>query len=146
MKNLLLVLLFTILAFSTKAQDIIGAWRLISVKGTEPDGRSFMFDRSMIKETRIITSTNYIMITEDAKSDSIIVNQCSAGDVTIKGNQYEETPTTSTLHLTALAKATFVWAVKNNILTMIGDITLGNGQKVHVNEARYKRIQLAPER
>lgn len=147
MKNILIVISLLILGGqSLSAQDIVGAWRLISVKGTEPDGRKFMFDRTMIKETKIITKTHYIMITEDAKSDSLIINQCSAGDVKITGNKYEERPTTSTLNLTESTKAILIWTVSGNILTMTGDITLGNGQRVHVDEVRYNRISVPTER
>ena len=146
MKTLLLVSILTISGLSLSAQDILGTWRLISVQGTEPDGRKFMFDRTMIKETKIITKTHYIMITEDAKSDSLIINQCSAGDVKITGNRYEERPTTSTLNLTESTKAILTWTVSKNILTMTGDITLGNGQRVHVDEVKYSRIDVPVER
>lgn len=146
MKNLLVISLLIQGGLSLYAQEIVGAWRLISVTGTEPDGRKFMFDKSMIKETKIITKTHYMMITEDAKSDTLIINQCSAGDVIITGNRYEEKPTTSTLNLTEAAKAILTWTVNSHILTMTGDITLGNGQKVHVDEVKYSRISIPIER
>lgn len=146
MKKLILALTLSISGLPLPAQDLLGAWRLISVSGTEPDGRKFLFDSTMIKETKIITKTHYMMITEDAKSDSLIINQCFAGDVKIIGNKYDERATTSTLNLTDSARAIFTWTVNNNMLTMTGDITLSNGQKVHVDQVKYSRIHVPMER
>lgn len=146
MKTFFLISMLSIGGLSLSAQSIVGAWQLISVRGTEPDGRKFTFDRTMIRETKIITTTHYMMITQDAKSDSLIINQCSAGDVKITENRYEERPTTSTLKLTKSAKAMFTWTVSHDILTMMGDVILGNGQRVHVDEVKYSRIGLPIEK
>lgn len=143
MKTLItLAFLFFVKVIAADAQDLLGAWRMISVRGTEPDGRKFQFDDTMVKETKLITANHYIIISQDAKSDSLLLGQSSAGDVKISGQKYQETPTTSILKLTSKAGAVFVWKVDHDLLTMSGTVTLANGQKVTVDELRYRRIKL----
>jgi hypothetical protein len=48
------------------AQEIYGAWQMVSVKGTEPNGQKFSFDESQIHETKIITPGHFMMISQDA--------------------------------------------------------------------------------
>jgi hypothetical protein len=141
MKTNLTVLIIVLLAASyTNAQSLNGRWRLISVKGTEPDGKKFMFDDRMVKETVIINGVHFLKISQDPKTDSLLIEQTFAGDLKITGNKFEEIPTISAMSLSDKAKANFTWRIENDRLIESGEITLSNGMKVVVEESVYKRL------
>lgn len=78
---------------SSQVKDIVGTWKLVSQKITQPDGRIYIADSASLNSKKIYTPTTFVNIGErvipEAGGEKLIVS-CAGGRYSIKGNVYEE--------------------------------------------------------
>jgi hypothetical protein len=141
MKKVLLLLTFSTLILSLQGQHpLVGTWEMISISGINADGQNFFLDTSTVKETKIITASNYILIARDKENGSWLFNRCYVGSAKIDGNQYFETPLLSSLRIFENVTTDFRWKLEGDRFIQSGTITRPDGKTIILKEFIFRRI------
>ncbi len=119
---------------------LVGTWEMVSIKGTDADGKPVNWTTANMRETKIITPTHYMLIQHMVRNDSVIFNTSHAGTVKIEGNKYIETPTITSAATLDIAKTDFTWKVKGDQFIQAGTITLPDGKKIVLDELVFKKV------
>ena len=122
---------------------LVGTWEMVSIKGTDIDGKPFDLNNTNMRETKIITPTHYMLIQHTVKGDSVIFSAAHAGTVKFEGNKYIETPTVTSLTTNGTPKTDFTWKVKGDQFIQAGTITMPDGRKIMLDELVFKKVKNA---
>lgn len=141
MKNIFAVLLLALSLTSFAQHPLIGTWKMVSIKGIGADGEKFTADTSTIRETKVITSTHYVLIAEDVDNDSLIFNRCYFGTVHMDGDKYNEIPILSSNTIFTNVKTDFTWKVVGDKFIQSGTIIRPDGKKVVLEELVFQRVK-----
>lgn len=127
-KFLFIVILFCCsLPLFAQTNPLVGTWKVVSIKGTDADGKPISADGSQFVETKIITPTHYSLITQMKQGDSLVFAKAIAGRVQVEGNKYIEIPLYSSQGTTS--KAEFTYRKEGDKFIQSGVATHPNGQK-----------------
>lgn len=145
MKNKILTLVLILISMPLFAQHaLVGTWEMVSLKGTDADGKKMMLNTSVIRETKIITPTHYILIQHDVKGDSLVFKHCLAGTVRLEGNKYIETPVTASWEPPYNnMKMDFTWKLEGDKFIQSGTIVASDGKKTVLDELVFKKVKEA---
>lgn len=122
---------------------LVGTWEMISIKGLNADGEKFSIDTTTVRETKIITSTHYMLIAQDVQGDSLVFNRCYAGEVRLEGNKYIEIPTQASIQIFDNVKTDFSWEVKGDEFIQSGTFIRPDGKKIVLDAMVFKRVKPA---
>jgi hypothetical protein len=116
-----------------------GTWEMVSLSGINVDGEKFYLDSTTVKETKIITSSHYILIAMDKVGDEWIFNRCYAGAVRMQGQTYYEIPAISSLRIFENVKTDFRWRIEGDRFIQSGTITRPDGKQIILHEFVFAR-------
>jgi hypothetical protein len=142
-KNLILSMAMVLFSsFQSLAQQspLVGTWELISAKVTGPDGEKIFSDTKTHRETKIITPTHYMLISQDVKGDSVVFERTLGGTIRITGNKFVETPTLASRAEELKIKTDFTWTIEGDKMIQKGPVTLPDGRKIMLDELVFKRV------
>lgn len=135
-------LLSFFITFTAFAQHpLVGTWEMVSIKGINADGEAFYLDTTSVRETKIITPTHYILIATDVVGDSLAFNRSYAGKVEVKGSNYIETPTISSLQIFENVKTDYTWKLDGDKFIQSGTVIRPDGKKVLVEALVFRRVK-----
>jgi hypothetical protein len=124
---------------------LVGTWEMVSMKGTDKDGKKFSVNTSMMRETKIITPTHYMLINHQVKGDSVIFDRCHAGTARVEGNKYIETPLLASWDsLSNDVKTDFAWNVMGDKFIQSGVISYPDGTKATLEALVFQKVKAAP--
>jgi hypothetical protein len=141
MKTQFVVLFCLLLSATLCLSQPVGTWYLVSGKGTGADGAKFTFDESSVRETKIVTSTHFMLIRQIVKGDSVKFDWSVCGSVKMEGNNYIETIQHSSNPDFANVKTNFTYKVEGDKYTQAGTIELPGGDKIIVDELVFQRVK-----
>lgn len=118
---------------------LTGTWEMVSIKGTDADGKAFDWNTANLRIIKIITPTHYMLMSHIVRNDSAIFNNAHAGPIQFTDNTYSQTCTVSS-DATIGTKFDFTWKVKGNQLIQSGTNTGADGKKAVIDELVYKRV------
>ena len=121
---------------------LVGTWEMVSIKGTDFDGKQFSSNTSMGRETKIITPTHYMLIAHDVKGDSLVFNRSHAGTVLFDENKFIETPTVASWEDFKSVGNTFNWKVEGDKFIQSGTITRADGKTATLEELVFQRAKV----
>jgi hypothetical protein len=136
-----IILLFCSLTIFAQ-HPLIGTWELVSLKGTDADGKPYNWNTANLRITKIITPTHYMLMQHIVRNDSVIFNNAHAGPIQFADNKYSHTQTVSSDAATIGTKSDYTWKVKSNQLIQSGAITGADGKKTVIDELVYKRVDI----
>lgn len=139
-KTVLLAALLMTCAQLFAQLPIVGAWELLSMKGTNFAGQPTFVDASMQKVIKIITPTHYMLIAHDVKGDSLVFNRSHAGEVILDGNKYIETIKSVSWENPMPTTCIFYWKAEGDKLIKYGSITREDGKTATQEMMVFKRI------
>ncbi|HTE31906.1 MAG TPA: hypothetical protein VK666_16105 [Chryseolinea sp.] len=142
MKKALFFVITLLLSMPLLAQHpLVGTWEMVSVTGTNAEGKKFSLDTTQIREVKIITPTHYMLIAQDVRGDSLVFNRCYGGTVTFDGNKYVETPIQASIQIFDNVKTDFTWRVDGDVFTQSGSITRPDGKKIILDALKFRRVK-----
>ena len=140
MIRILTIIFFAAFALPVAAQHPLeGTWEMVSISGINVDGEKFYLDSTTVKETKIITSSHYILIAMDKVGDGWVFNRCYAGTVRMKGQKYYEMPVISSLRIFENVKTDFSWKMDGDRFIQSGTITRPDGKQIILHEFVFAR-------
>lgn len=119
---------------------LVGTWEMVSIKGTDADGKAFNWNTATLRITKIITPTHYMLMQHFVRNDSVIFSLAHAGPIQFEDNKYSHTSTIGSAATTIGSKSDYTWNVKSNQLIQAGTITGADGKKSVIDELVYKRV------
>jgi hypothetical protein len=109
--------------------QILGTWKIISMTGTETNGKPFKTDLTKVNQYKIITPTHWMYLNYDTDS---LRGGGDAGTYELKGNKYIEA-------LTDNYKTDFTVKVEGDKYYQDGTILFPDGKKMALHEV-YQRV------
>jgi hypothetical protein len=119
---------------------LVGTWEMISIKGTDYDGKPFFADKTRMREIKIITPTHYMLIAQDVKGDSLVFNRSHAGTVRFEGNQYIECQRIASWDSLKPVDLAFNWKVEGDKFIQSGTLTRADGKTARLEELVFQRV------
>lgn len=135
------VLIF--LSANAQNHPLVGTWEMVSIEGINADGKAFKLDTADVRETKIITSTHYMLIAMDVRGDSLVFNRSYAGEVKMDGNRYLENPLVASVQIFNNVKSDFKWKVEGDVFTQSGSFTRPDGKKIILHSLKFRRVTSA---
>ncbi|MEO5599870.1 MAG: hypothetical protein ABIR06_02980 [Cyclobacteriaceae bacterium] len=120
---------------------LVGTWQMVSMKGTDFDGKKISLTTSMAREIKIITPTHYMLIAHDVKGDSLVFSRSHAGLMHFKENQFIETQKIASWDNPEPASLPFHWKVEGDKFIQSGKITRADGKTAMLEELVFERIK-----
>ncbi len=123
----------TLFCLNTFAQnkELVGTWRLVAQKVTNPDGSIFSADSTSSIMRKMFTPTTVVVIYEKVipqfNSQKIVVS-CAGGHYTLKGDAYEELIEFASYKDFKKLTAKFKLTIENGKLHTLGSLISDNGQ------------------
>ncbi len=139
--------LFTLILFCCSLQlfaqtnPLVGTWKVVSITGTDGDGKKITYDGSQFVETKIITPNHYSLITQIKEGDSLVFNKAIVGTVRTEGNKYIETPLYSSNG--ANSKVEFTYKVDGDKFIQAGTGMNPDGKKTSY-EITFQKVKETP--
>lgn len=142
MTKVLLLLIFSFYSLALVAQHPLeGTWEMVSIRGINADGEKFYLDTTTVRETKIITSSHYMLLARDKEGDKWTFNRCYAGTVKMDGNKYYEYPVMSSLRIFENVITDFQWKVDKDRFIQTGTITRPDGKTIILEEFIFRRLK-----
>ncbi len=139
--KLIFLILMLICSMTIFAQHpLVGTWEMVSIKGTDADGKPINWNTKTLRITKIITPTHYMLIQHIVRNDSVIFSLAHAGPIQFEDNKYSHTSTLGSAASTIGSKYDYTWNVKGNQLIQAGTIKGADGKKSVIDELVYKRV------
>jgi hypothetical protein len=118
-----------------------GTWEMVSITGVNADGEKFFLDTTTVRETKIITSTHYMLLARDKDNQTWTFNRCYAGTVKMEGQKYYEMPVMSSLRIFENVITDFTWKLEGERFIQAGTITRPDGKKIILEEFIFRRLK-----
>jgi hypothetical protein len=135
-----LIMLF-LCSFQLVAQHpLVGTWEMVSIKGTDADGKPLNWNTATLRITKIITPTHYMLMQHSVRNDSIIFSLAHAGPIQFEDKKYSHTSIVGSDAATIGTRCDYTWNVKGSQLIQAGTITGADGKKSVIDELVYKRV------
>jgi hypothetical protein len=135
------ILSIIIVLTASGQHPLVGAWKMISIKGIGAEGERFYYDTTSVTEIKIITPTHYMLIAHDVAGDSLVFNRAYVGKIRIEGNSYLEIPLYSSLPIFENVKSNFTWRVEGDKFIQAGTFTRPDGKTVTLHELVFLKIK-----
>lgn len=129
----LTVFMVALFCLNTSAQNkaLVGTWRLVSQKVTNPDGSIYSADSSSTHMRKIFTPTTVVVIYEkvipELDNQKIVVS-CAGGRYTLMNEEYQEFIDFASYKDFKSLSAKFKLTMENGKLHTLGSLTHANGQ------------------
>jgi hypothetical protein len=140
------MILWSSMQLLAQQSPLVGTWEMVSGKVTGPEGQKESFDHSTHRETKIITPTHYMLISQDVRDDTLIFERSLGGTIRITGNKFVETPTIGSDPEELMIKTDFTWKVEGDKMIQKGMVILPDGKRVMLDELIFKRVGSTPNR
>jgi hypothetical protein len=140
-RTILCPVLFCLIQLANAQHPLVGTWEMVSVKGINAEGEPFYRDTTMVRETKVITPTHYILIATDVVGDSLAFNRSYAGTVSVEGERYIETPFISSLPIFENVKTDYSWRLEGDRFIQSGVITRPDGKKILLEALIFRRVK-----
>jgi hypothetical protein len=124
---------------------LVGTWEMVSGKITGPEGQKATIDMKTHRETKIITPSHYMLISQNIRGDSLLFERTLGGTIRITGNKFVETPTIASDPEELKIKTDFTWKIEGEKMIQKGPVTQADGKVVMLDELIFKRVSPAPK-
>jgi hypothetical protein len=128
-KIISLTLALAALSFSSiyaQSKSIVGTWKLISQKVTNPDGSTYTADSAAVRQVKIYTPTMFVTVAErkiPELNNQTLVIKCAGGHYTLKGEVYEEITEFASYKDYKGMKVKFILTMEGGKVHTIGAVT-----------------------
>jgi hypothetical protein len=119
---------------------LVGTWELVSFKGVDTAKNKMVLDQSMVRETKIITPTHYMLIAHRVVADTLVFERAIAGAIKVTGTKFVETPMYASNKDDMTAKTDFTFKAQGDKLIQSGTITLAGGKQIKLEELVFQRV------
>jgi hypothetical protein len=135
------ILSIVIVVTASGQHPLVGAWKMISIKGVGAEGEHFYYDTTSVTEIKIITPTHYMLIAHDVSGDSLVFNRAYVGKIRIQDDSYLEIPLYSSLPIFENVKSNFTWRIDGDKFIQAGTFTRPDGKTVTLHELVFLKIK-----
>ncbi len=138
--SVFMMALFCLNTFAQK-KSIVGTWKLVSQKVTNPDGSTFTADSAALNQVKIYTPTMFVNVSERVipqTDNQKLVVSCAGGHYLLNGSVYEEFTEFASYKDYKGMKVKFALTMEKGRMHTIGSVSGADGNVTIYDEWYFK--------
>ena len=138
-----MIVMLSCLSIAAQTKSIVGTWRLVSQKVTNPDGGVYTADSTALNSVKMYTPTMFANISErkipELENQKIVVS-CAGGHYSLKGDVYEEFTEFASYKGFKDMKVKFTLTMEKGRIHTVGSVSGADGVATIYDEW-YKKVE-----